>query len=110
MMFGKKDDVYRRHIELLGYRGKDKITGFAGVVDSVCFDLYGCVQISLKPPMRDNGEIPDSYWFDVTRIEIFSKERVVNLPNFYEGYVAEGKKGPADKPKPAGPKNTTWKW
>lgn len=92
-------DTYRKHIELLGYKGEDKITGFKGVIDSVCFDLYGCVQVSLKPPIDKDSKIPDSFWFDVTRIDINTKKRIVPLPNFYEGYVAEGEKGPADKPR-----------
>jgi len=91
-------DTYKRHIDLLGYKAEDKITGFKGVIDSVCFDLYGCIQVSLKPPVDKDGKIPDSFWFDVTRLKINTKVRIVKLPNFYEGYVAEGKKGAADKP------------
>lgn len=91
-------DTYKKHIELLGYKAKDKVTGFAGVIDSMCFDLYGCIQASLKPPMNDKGEIPQGYWVDVTRLEVNTKKRIVELPNFYEGYVANGKKGATDKP------------
>ena len=92
-------DTYKRHIELLGFTGKDKITGFEGVIESVCFDLYGCVQVCLKPKIDKDGKIPDSYWFDVTRLKINTKKRVVGLPDFYAGYVADGKKGAADKPR-----------
>lgn len=91
-------DIYKRHIELLGYPAKDKITGFKGTIDSVCFDLYGCVQVSLKPGIDKDGKMPDAFWFDVTRLKINTKKRVVDMPDFYEGYVAEGKKGAADKP------------
>jgi len=91
-------EQYKTHIELLGFKAKDKITGFEGTIDSVCFDLYGCIQVSLKPPMDNDGKIPDGYWVDVTRIKITNKNRIVELPNFYEGYVAEGRKGAADKP------------
>ncbi len=69
-----------------------------GVIDSVCFDLYGCIQVSLKPAVDKDGKIPDSFWFDVTRVDIDDSDRVVDLPNFYQGYVADGKKGPAVKP------------
>ena len=91
-------DTYRKHIDLLGFNAEDKITGFKGVIDSVCFDLYGCIQVSLKPPIDKEGRIPETYWFDVTRVKINTGKRIVEMPNFYEGYVAEGKKGPADKP------------
>ena len=93
-----QDDAYRRHIELLGFRGKDKVTGFSGVVDTVGFDAYGCIQLSLKPPMCADGTIPQGYWFDVTRIVVDFSERVVEMPNFHKGYVAEGRKGAAEKP------------
>jgi len=89
--------TYERHINLLGYKAKDKVTGFAGTIDSVCFDLYGCVQCSLRPQIDKDGKIPDGHWFDVTRLSIDTTERVVDMPNFYEGYVAEGKKGAAPK-------------
>ena len=91
-------DTYKKHIELLGHKAEDKITGFKGTIESVCFDLYGCIQVSLKPLTDKDGKVPEGYWFDVTRVKVDTKNRVVDLPNFYEGYVAEGRKGPAQKP------------
>ena len=91
-------DAYRKHIELLGLQAEDKITGFSGTIDSICFDLYGCIQASLRPKMDKDGKIDQGHWFDVTRLKINEKKRVVDFPNFYEGYVAEGRKGPASKP------------
>jgi len=90
--------LIKNNIELLGYKVKDKVTGFKGVIDSVSFDIYGCVQVCIKPKMQKDGEVPQGYWFDVTRLEIDQKSRVVDMPNFYEEYIASGKKGPADKP------------
>lgn len=92
-------DVFENHINLLGLKARDKITGFTGVVDSIAFDLYGCIQATLKPPITESGEIPDGHWFDVNRLEILDKDRVVDLPDFHRGYVASGRKGPTDKPK-----------
>ena len=83
---------YQDQIDLLGYRAKDKITGFSGVVSSVCFDLYGCIQVALSPPANDKGEIPEGRWFDVARIEI-SHERVMSPPSRWAT-----DKGPAEKP------------
>ena len=98
-IFKRNDnETYKKHIELLGFKAKDKITGFYGVIDSVCFDLYGCIQVSLKPTVDKDGKIPESFWFDVTRLEIEDHNRIVDMPDFYQGYVAEGKKGPANKP------------
>jgi len=91
-------EVFKKHIELLGKNAEDKITGFKGIVDSIAFDLYGCIQVSLKPPLNDKGEMTDGYWFDVTRLKISNTQRIVELPNFTKGYIAEGKKGACDKP------------
>lgn len=92
-------NTYKRHIELLGFNAKDKITGLEGVIDGICFDLYGCIQASLKPRTLDkDGKVKDGYWVDVTRLEINTTDRVMPVPDFYEGYVAEGRKGPAEKP------------
>ena len=91
-------NTYERHIDLLGYKAKDKVTGFSGTIDCVSFDLYGCIQISIRPQIDKDGKIPDGHWFDVTRLDIDTSTRIVDLPNFYEGYVAEGRKGPSEKP------------
>lgn len=91
-------DTATTHLDLLGYRAEDKITGFKGVVDSISFDLYGCIQASLRPPMDSKGEIPTGHWFDLTRLDVDPTARVIEAPNFEEGYIAEGKKGPAEKP------------
>lgn len=91
-------NTYERHIELLGFKAVDKVTGFSGVIDSICFDLYGCIQASLKPGVDKDGKPVDGYWFDVTRLKIDQTSRVVDFPNFYEGYVSEGRKGAAVKP------------
>jgi len=91
-------NTYERHIELLGYQAEDRVTGFKGTIDSVTFDLYGCIQVSLKPKIDKEGKIPDGFWFDVTRLKINTKKRIVDMPDFHEGYVADGKKGAADKP------------
>ena len=64
----------------------------------VSFDLYGCIQVVVAPQVDKDSKSEDSGWFDVTRIEILSDEPVMQLPDFSAGYVAEGRKGAADKP------------
>lgn len=87
----------KKHIKILGYEAKDKTTGFSGIITSVSFDLYGCVQAVLTPKALE-GKILDGHWFDITRLEIISCERVMERPNFTKGYIAEGRKGAAEKP------------
>ena len=88
-------------IQLLGSSGKDKVTGFSGVVTSVSFDLYGCICVALAPEVKD-GKLGDSHWFDVQRVEYASDDRVMAVPKF-ASVAREPKKythGPADKPSP----------
>jgi len=93
----KKVDDY---IALLGHKATDKVTGFKGVVTSVSFDLYGCIQIVLSPAVKPDGTKGEGFWFDVNRLNLTSKNPVMDVPSFIKGPVAEGKKGPAFKPLP----------
>ncbi len=88
-----------RGLDLLGLRGRDRVTGFVGVVTSVSYDLYGCVMVVLSPPVDDKGEVHDGKWFDSHRIEVIDGKPVMAAPDF--GDV----KGPAEKPRmPSGPR------
>lgn len=85
----------KEHLDLLGYSAKDRITGFEGVVDSVCFDLYGCVQASLIPEHDKKDKEPKSgRWFDVSRLKVTDKKRVM------EPVTPQPPTGPADKAPP----------
>lgn len=55
--------------DLLGKKGKDKITGFEGIITAHARYITGCDQYGLAPPMRD-GKIEPTQWFDEGRIEV----------------------------------------
>ncbi len=89
----------KKHIGLLGLLVQDKVTAFKGVVESVSFDLYGCIQATVRPTKLDEkGQISDSRWFDVARLKVVNNKPVMEVPNFDAGLVSEGKHGPAEKP------------
>jgi len=89
-----------KHINaLLGFKVKDKVTGFTGVVASISFDLYGCIQAIINPGLDKDGKLMDSHYFDINRLEILSSEPVMKIPNFSYGPQADGEQGAADKPK-----------
>jgi len=48
----------KKHLSLLGLKVKDKVTGYTGVVASIGFDLYGCVQAIVNPGMDKDGKLP----------------------------------------------------
>lgn len=87
------------YLSLLGKQGRDRITGFAGVVGSISFDLYGCVQVALTPPVDKDGKLQDGRWMDVNRIDIVGISRVMPVPAFAIKPALHGH-GPADKPAP----------
>lgn len=87
-----------KHLNNMGYKAQDKITGWKGVVTSVSFDLYGCIQY-LVTPEADKSEIKAGFWLDAPRVKLTGQKRVMGLPDFEtDYYLSEGKKGPADKP------------
>jgi hypothetical protein len=84
---------------------RDRVTGFEGVVCSISFDLYGCIQATLNPGMDKDGKLKDSMWFDIGRLErkVLASgpmDRVMEKPDYLQGSQAEGKQGPAEKPTP----------
>lgn len=87
--------MYKETVNLLGHKAKDKVTGFSGVITTVCFDLYGCVQAALTPASVDNKAPESSNWYDVNRL-IISDERVMPVPSF-AATIATFEKGPAEK-------------
>ncbi len=95
-----EENNINRHVSLLGLKVKDLVTGCTGVITTVSFDLYGCIQVVVTPPVDKNGETKSGQWFDVTRLLITDECPIMALPDFSKGYIAEGKKGAADKPLP----------
>lgn len=91
--------LIKKHLDLLGYEVKDKMSDMKGVVASVAFDLYGCIQADVRPRELDkDGKIQSGWWMDVSRLVVISKTPLMEQPNFVWGEVAEGKKGPANLP------------
>jgi hypothetical protein len=73
---------FREHFSLLGFKVRDVVTGFEGVVESICLDLYGCVQAVVRAPVTEKGELVDGRWFDVKRLTALSAEPVMAVPAF----------------------------
>ncbi len=92
----------QKHLALLGLKVKDRVTGFEGVVESLSFDLYGCVQVAVKPVCGKEGKLEDGRWFDVNRLQVTNKRPVMEAPDFdFVGVEAAGyDKGPAEKTLP----------
>ena len=90
--------IIRKHLHLLGHEVQDKVSDFKGVVISISFDLYGCVQADVRAKELEDGKLRGGVWLDVARLKVLSKKPLMEQPNFEWGDVAEGKKGPANLP------------
>lgn len=89
-----------KHMNLLGLRVEDRVTGIKGVVTSMSFDLYGCVQAIVNPGMSSDNKPMDSMWFDVSRLKVLDETPVMNRPDFFgDNKQAAGLQGPAEKPR-----------
>ena len=88
-----------KYLDLLGLIVKDKVTGFEGIAESLSFDLYGCIQIDIRPHTLDkDGKVQDGRWFDVNRLTIMSPDPIIQRPDFSHVRMLEYDHGPADKP------------
>jgi len=90
--------MIEEHLKLLGLKVEDKVTSYEGIVTSVSFDLYGCVQVIVTSQTILNTDKVENKWFDVTRLEILNSIPVMEQPDFTKGYIATGKKGSFEKP------------
>lgn len=89
----------QKHLSLLGHQVQDAVTKTKGVVTTISFDLYGCIQAVVHPGLDKDNKQMESHWFDVNRLKILSKKTVMQPPNFEFGVQAEGWQGAAEKPK-----------
>jgi hypothetical protein len=93
------------HLDLLGKTVRDRVTGYQGAVISISFDLFGCVQAIVKPPMNKDGKVEDGQWLDVNRLEVVDEKRKMPVPSFAPKKATFGAtpdqhtQGPAEKPR-----------
>lgn len=81
-------------LSLLGYKVKDRVSGMVGVVTTISFDLYGCIQALVHPGIDKDGKCIDLHWFDLARLDVKSKGPVMRQPDFVK------ESGPERKPVP----------
>lgn len=87
----------KSNLELLGCKVRDKVTRFEGIVTSISFDLYGCIQTLVTPVIDTSSDKSGSVWFDSNRLDILCSTPVMNLPK-YDFTDKSEQKGPASKP------------
>lgn len=76
-----KESIMAEAFNMLGTKVKDKITGFSGVVTSLNFDLFGCIQVFVTPKYNKESTNPHTgHYFDICRLECSS--RIMDVPQF----------------------------
>jgi hypothetical protein len=98
------------YLHLLGHEVRDRVTGYKGIVTSVHFDLYGCVQAFVNLPFDEKSRERDAEvgrYFDAKRLVQQSSEPVMEQPTFgmfvtplTSEFDTSVIPGPADKPLP----------
>jgi hypothetical protein len=84
-------------LKLLGCAAQDKVTRAEGIITTVSFDLFGCIQILITPRVNKENKREDSGWYDIQRLKITNKTPVMEQPDF-RWYKENSSKGPAEKP------------
>ncbi len=72
----------KKHLEMMGEPSTDRVTRFSGIVISITFDLYGCVQAGVMPHVDSDGKKRQGEWFDIARLITSSKTRTVQAPSY----------------------------
>ena len=86
------------HLSLLGKEVEDVVTGMSGIVASVSFDLYGCIQAIINPGPNKDGKPREQSGSAAPRLKVLKGKPVMEPPAYDFGPVAEGRRGPAEKP------------
>ncbi len=84
------------YFDLLGRRIRDKVSGQEGVCDAITFDLYGCIQGAISPPVDKDGKFVEGRMLDVHRIQVIADDQRVmtrpTFPNHVDAFNLLGKK------------------
>ena len=58
---------------MFGKEGRDKVTGFKGIIVGKLQYMFGCTQYGLAPKVTKEGKCEETTWFDEGRIEVVGK-------------------------------------
>lgn len=64
----------------LGDTVRDTITDFQGIVVARIEYLTGCMQFGVAPKAGSDGKVPDTVYFDYTRLEVVADKKRVVIP------------------------------
>ena len=56
--------------DLLGRKVRDNVTGFTGIATCVAHYLNGCSWVNVEAPVKDDGTLRGTEFFDIQQIEV----------------------------------------
>ena len=65
----------------LGDTVQDMVTGLKGVVTGITQWITGCDQAIVQPPLKKDGEKPETVWMDINRCKVSKVKRIV-IPTY----------------------------
>lgn len=61
----------------LGYKVRDLITGFEGIVVAITRWLHGCDRVTVQPDvLDDNGKVKEAVVFDDASLEVLEERKI----------------------------------
>jgi hypothetical protein len=63
----------------LGFKGRDLITGFSGIITGKVHYITGCNQLLLTPSIGADGKPGEAQWIDEQRVELEGSDPAVAL-------------------------------
>ena len=69
-------------INLLGLKVEDKITKATGIVTSISYDLYGCIQAIITLDAGTENRESLNQWYDIKRLKILDDTPVLDTPDW----------------------------
>ena len=69
-------------MDLLGLKVQDRVTNATGIVTSISYDLYGCIQAVISPCADVENRENITGWYDIKRLKILNTKPVMILPDW----------------------------
>lgn len=90
-----------KHEDYLGKEVECNVTGFTGTVVAVIVYLNHCIQVCVKPKMKENGKMPDGEYIDIQQVNIINQKEEPKE----EAVVLHSRRGRTGGPQPDCPKH-----
>ncbi|MFG1238033.1 hypothetical protein V5F63_12610 [Xanthobacter autotrophicus DSM 597] len=75
------DNSITQRAVMFGATYRDRITGFTGIAVGHTVYISGCSQVLLAPPVKPDGSLAESQWFDQQRLKMVAGIVIIDIDN-----------------------------